>query len=67
MLKKYREKISQAMHLAFYPWGVDKEFDEQSSKSFLRFLDVIYYVGLALIFSVPFMSLTILVLQKNGS
>jgi hypothetical protein len=55
------------MHLAFYPWGVDKEFNEQSSKSFLRFLDVIYYVGLALIFSVPFMSLTILVLQKNGS
>jgi hypothetical protein len=45
MLKKYREKISQAMHLAFYPWGVDKEFDEQSSKSFLRFLDVIsFYV-----------------------
>ena len=66
MLKKYKEKLSQAVELAFYPWGVDKDFDEASNKSFLRFLDIVYYVGLGLIFSIPVLSLVVLALQQNG-
>ena len=65
-MNRYVKKYEQAKTLAFYPWGVDKDFDEASTKSFLRVLDIIYYVGLALIFSIPALSLTILALQQNG-
>ena len=50
-MKRYTKKYRQIKTLVFYPWGVDKDFDDASTESFLRVLDAAYYIGLALIFS----------------
>ena len=65
-MQKIVKKYNEAKTVAFYPWGLDSKFDDDCNKSFLKFLDFAYYAGLAIIFSIPLLSLITIGLQANG-
>lgn len=43
MLTKAKKKIKDFFTLVNYPYGIDKEYDKESNKDFLNFLDYLYY------------------------
>lgn len=66
-LEKIKKSYMQAKIAYNFPYGVNKKFDKQCDQSFLRVLDVVYYVISFTLFSIPLTSIALLIGQKFGT
>lgn len=66
-LEKVKKAYTRAKIAYDFPYGVNKKFDKQCDQSFLRVLDVVYYVISFTLFSIPLTSIALLIGQKFGT
>ena len=65
-LEKIKKSYAQAKIVYNFPYGVNKKFDKQCDQSLLRVLDITYYALVFVLFSIPLVSIAVLVGQKYG-
>ena len=58
---KATEYMNRFKKAVMFPYGLDAQFDEDCDKSFLRFLDFVYYTGVAFYVAYAAILLTFLI------